>query len=199
MERELVMSGIGGQGIQLASSVLASAALAEKLEVQLFGSYGGMMRGGATEATLVIGDGSIEAPPTVSASWSVILMHHEYSEHALSTLRSGSVLFVDGSVIDPRGFSETSDVTLIEVPATSIAVDAGHAVAASMVMIGAYAAVTGIVGISALTEAARAALPPYRSQHAQLNDRAIAEGASCVRALSVPAWVGDALASGTHP
>ena len=29
----------------------------------MFGSYGGMMRGGNTEATLVFADGPIEAPP----------------------------------------------------------------------------------------------------------------------------------------
>ena len=57
MERELVMTGIGGQGIQLAAQVLARAALSEGRQVQLFGSYGGMMRGGNTEATVVVADG----------------------------------------------------------------------------------------------------------------------------------------------
>ena len=60
MERELLVTGIGGQGIQLAALVIARAALAEGREVQLFGSYGGMMRGGNTEATLVVADGSVE-------------------------------------------------------------------------------------------------------------------------------------------
>ena len=41
MERELVLSGIGGQGIQLAAQVVARAAIAEGKQVQLFGSYGG--------------------------------------------------------------------------------------------------------------------------------------------------------------
>jgi Pyruvate/2-oxoacid:ferredoxin oxidoreductase gamma subunit len=57
MERTLLMTGIGGQGIQLAAQVLVRAALAEGREVQLFGSYGGMMRGGNTEAAIVVGTG----------------------------------------------------------------------------------------------------------------------------------------------
>ena len=65
VERELLVTGIGGQGIQLAALVIARAALAEGREVQLFGSYGGMMRGGNTEATLVVADGPVESPPTV--------------------------------------------------------------------------------------------------------------------------------------
>ena len=51
MERELLLTGIGGQGVQLAAQVLARAAIAEGRSVQMFGSYGGMMRGGNTEAT----------------------------------------------------------------------------------------------------------------------------------------------------
>ena len=62
---ELLITGIGGQGVQLAAQVIASAVIAEGREVQLFGSYGGMMRGGNTEATLVVADGPIEAPPTI--------------------------------------------------------------------------------------------------------------------------------------
>ena len=56
MERELLMSGIGGQGVQLAAEVLAPAAITDGLDVQVFGSYGGMMRGGNTEATVVLAD-----------------------------------------------------------------------------------------------------------------------------------------------
>ena len=57
--------GSAGRAIQLAALVIARAALAEGREVQLFGSYGGMMRGGNTEATLVVADGPVESPPTV--------------------------------------------------------------------------------------------------------------------------------------
>jgi 2-oxoglutarate ferredoxin oxidoreductase subunit gamma len=189
MERELVMTGIGGQGIQLASSVLASAALADGREVQLFGSYGGMMRGGNTESTLVVADAPIEAPPTLGVSWSVIFMHHEYTDHARSVLRPGSVVFVNSDVAVLE--IERDDLVVVDVPATAIAIDQGNAMAASMVMLGSYAAATGIVTMSALTSAARSALPPYRSQHMALNDRAISAGASAVGYLSVPAWDRD--------
>ena len=73
------MTGIGGQGIQLAAQVLCRAALAEDRDVQLFGSYGGMMRGGNTDATIIVADGPVEAPPTVSRAWSALAMHHEHA------------------------------------------------------------------------------------------------------------------------
>ena len=45
-ERELLLTGIGGQGVQLAAQFVARAAVYDRREVMLFGSYGGMMRGG---------------------------------------------------------------------------------------------------------------------------------------------------------
>ena len=55
MERELLMTGIGGQGVQLAAQLIAKTATRFGRYAQLFGSYGGMMRGGNTDATLIIG------------------------------------------------------------------------------------------------------------------------------------------------
>jgi len=189
MERELVMSGIGGQGVQLASAVLAAAAFAEGREVQLFGSYAGMMRGGATEASVVFADGPLQAPPTLHASWSVILMHEEHAAHARGCLRDGSVLLVNSSVVHAGEFP--SGVKVVEVPATAIAGEVGHPMAASLVMAGAYARATGIVGLDALAQAAADCLPAYRAQHRALNEAAVAAGAGAVEPLVAAAWPGS--------
>ncbi len=186
MERELVLTGIGGQGIQLAATVMARAAVDEGHEVQVFGSYGGMMRGGATESTVVVADVPIEAPPTVATAWSVVLMHHEHADHARHCLVPGSVAFVNTSVV-PDG-SVSGDWAQVEVPASGLALEAGHVMAASMVMVGAYAAVTGLVRLRSLIHASEASLPPYRSQHAALNERALRAGFGAVEEGSFPAW-----------
>jgi 2-oxoacid:acceptor oxidoreductase gamma subunit (pyruvate/2-ketoisovalerate family) len=186
MERELLMTGIGGQGVQLAAQVVARAALTEGREVQLFGSYGGMMRGGATESTVVVADRPIEAPPTVETAWSVVFMHHEHADHARQCLAPGSVAFVNTSVV-PVG-SATGGHTVVEVPASDLALEVGHVMTASMVMIGAYAAVTGMVRLSSLVRASEASLPSYRSQHVALNDRALRAGFDAVEEGLWPAW-----------
>lgn len=185
MERELVMSGIGGQGVQLASSVLAAAAFAEGLEVQLFGSYGGMMRGGATEAALVFATDELSAPPTLSTAWSVILMHEDHADHARRCADPAGVLFVNSSIV---GAGAPAGTVVVEVPATAIAADLGHLMGASLIMAGAYAAATEIVGLDSLVAAAETALPPYRSHHRQLNVAAIAAGAAAVVPAVTPAW-----------
>ncbi len=185
------MTGIGGQGVQLAASVLAHAAMAEGRVVQVFGSYGGMMRGGNTEATVIVADGPIEAPPTVNATWSAILMHHEFADHALASLGSASVALVNSTVFD-HAVAEArlapTRCTVVDIPATAIAVDQGNVMAASMVMVGAYAAVTGIVAMSSLLAAASAALPSYRVQHVELNARALAAGFAAAPRHVSQAW-----------
>ena len=197
MERELVMSGIGGQGVQLASSVLAAAAFTEGLEVQLFGSYGGMMRGGATEAAVVFATAAIEAPPTLSSAWSVILLHHEHSTHARACIRAGTVVLVNSSVVEEP--VDVDGALVVPVPATAIATDTGHPMAASLVMVGAYAAATGIVSLDALTAAVGASLPPYRSQHRELNERAVSAGAAAIGRPLATAWPSGADAAASGP
>jgi Pyruvate/2-oxoacid:ferredoxin oxidoreductase gamma subunit len=185
VDRQLIMTGIGGQGVQLAAAVVARAALLEGRDVQVFGSYGGMMRGGATESTVVISDGSVESPPTVASTWSAVLMHHEHAAPVLVRLEPHGVLFVNTSVVDRPEVAR--GCTVIEVPANDIALTLGSAMAASMVMVGAYAAATGLVGLASLSAASRASLPSYRTQHAALNDEALRAGFGTV-ALTVPAW-----------
>ena len=174
MERELVLSGIGGQGIQLAAQVVARAAIAEGKQVQLFGSYGGMMRGGNTEATVVVGDEPVEAPPTVGSTWSAILMHHDYVEPTLGRLRPGSIVLRNSTVYE--GEVPVEGVELHDVPATELAVGVGNIMTATMVMTGAYARFTELIGMAALEQAVAASLPPYRTKHVELNVAALHAG-----------------------
>jgi 2-oxoglutarate ferredoxin oxidoreductase subunit gamma len=191
MERELIVTGIGGQGVQLAASVLAHAAAAEGRGVQLFGSYGGMMRGGDTTATLIVADGLVVAPPTVGSTWSAILMHHEHADAVIERLRPDSLAFVNTSIIE-----DTLDTGCATVPvaATDIATDLGNPLLAAMVMVGAYIAGTELVGLDAAVDAVADVLPPYRQQLVEPNGNAIRtgheQGQTVADAWSAPAEVG---------
>lgn len=182
----MLLTGIGGQGIQLAAQVLARAALTEGRDVQLFGSYGGMMRGGNTEATLVVADAPVEAPPTVDRAWSAVVMHHEFSAPTLARLGPGSVVFVNTTIV-AQGLGEDA-VDVVGVPVSDIAVDLGNVMTASMVMLGVYVTVTGLVALDAAIEAVAASLPSYRSKHVELNVRAINAGVDAAPATRVDAW-----------
>jgi Pyruvate/2-oxoacid:ferredoxin oxidoreductase gamma subunit len=185
VEREVLITGIGGQGIQLAAQVLARAATLEGRNVMYLGLYGGMMRGGNTDSTVVVADGPIAAPPVVSHSWSAIAMHDEYWEPIEPKLRPGGLVLVNDATFTTE---ITAPVTVLRVAATNAAADLGNPLAGSMVMLAAYAAITGIVERDALVEGMRESIPPYRTQHIEANERAIAAGWELVLAGEHPAW-----------
>ena len=176
MERELILTGIGGQGIQLAAAAVARAAVDEGREVQVFGSYGGMMPGGATESTVVVADGPVEARrrsgrPGRRSSCTTSTRARPGPPAA----RQRGAGQHDGGRPGARHRRPPWEVG--GVPATDLAVGAGHLLAASMVMIGAYAAVTGLVALESLVRPRRPrCFPPYRAQHAALNEPALRVG-----------------------
>jgi Pyruvate/2-oxoacid:ferredoxin oxidoreductase gamma subunit len=175
MERELLFTGIGGQGVQLAAQVIAHAAIAEGKQVQLFGSYGGMMRGGDTLATLVVSDQPVEAPPTVGSTWSAILMHHDYVEPTVARVRAGSIVLRNSTVYE--GEVRVDGIELRDIPATELAATTvGNVMTASMVMTGAYARITELISLDALKAAVGTCLPSYRSKHIELNVLALDTG-----------------------
>ena len=185
-ERELLLTGIGGQGVQLAAQLVARAAVTDRREVMLFGSYGGMMRGGNTDATVVVADGPILAPPTVPSAWSAIVMHHDYWSFVRDRLRPGSVVLVNTTVF--RGEVPREGLHVFDVPATDIAVDVGNIMAASVVMVGVLCALTGLVSLDGLLAAVPQSLPPYRTQHITLNQAALRAGFAAVERDLLPAW-----------
>jgi 2-oxoglutarate ferredoxin oxidoreductase subunit gamma len=185
VEREIIFTGIGGQGVQLAAKSLAYAAMREGRRVLMFGTYGGMMRGGDTDATVVLGQDSLVTPPVIDSAWAVVAMHH---------LSWGSV----GPKLRPDGFLLTNEHVFtgevdhpgraLAVAATRLATEAGTPQAGAMVALGSFAAATGIVALETLLAVAEEVLPPYRRQFAESNRRALALGHAQVERPMAPAW-----------
>jgi len=181
-----MLTGIGGQGVQLAAQVLARAATREGRNAMFFGVYGGTMRGGNTDSTLVVSDGEIAAPPIISRTWSAIVMHHQYWEPLRTKLRPNAVVLLNSTLFE--GELERDAYRVFEAPASQLAAELGNPMTGSMVMTGAYAGLTGLVGIDAAIEAMRESLPPYRQQHVEANERALRAGFEFIERRAAPAW-----------
>ena len=150
------------------------------------GTYGGTMRGGNTDASLVFADRPISSPPIVASAWSGLLMHHRFWEGTHVRLRTRAVLVVNAPIFDPD--IELAKYQVHAVPAVEIATANGSPLAAAMVMIGAYARLTGAVSLDALDAAMEQSLPSYRRKLLDTNVAALSAGYAHVPANRHPAW-----------
>ena len=186
MEREVLLSGIGGQGVQLAAQVLAVAAVDEGRDVQLFGSYGGMMRGGNTDATLVLADSRVQRrrrwtrpgrrrPCTTSSP----------GRPGGGRVRRRASSSSNSSVWEGRrpggphggGRARHRPGRRRRQRHRGGHGDAGRAVHRDRRRVA-----------RSLRDAARASVPAYRSQHLELNERALEIGAGALPGLVTEAW-----------
>jgi 2-oxoglutarate ferredoxin oxidoreductase subunit gamma len=187
MEREVMFTGVGGQGVQIASKALATAAIDEGRQVMLVPRYGGGMRGGMTNAEVTIGDAPLRALPVATAAWSAYAMDPSYWSTIQPNLRPGAVVVLNSSLFAIP--VDVPEATVFEVPASDVATELGSPMGAGFVLLGAFVAVTGLVSVDSIVTAMRQLVPSYRVQHLEANERAIRAGAEQVPALAAPAWV----------
>lgn len=188
-----MLTGIGGQGIQLTAKTLATAAVAEGRHVMLLGHYAGAMRGGQTDASVVLGDEPLRTLPIVQEAWAGIVMHDAYWPSTKERIRPGGVVVVNSSLV---GDVDRDDCHVVGVPATQIATDNGAPMTAGYVLISAFAAVTSLVGVEAMVEAMRELVPPYRTQHLEANEHAIRTGFDRAADADLAAWQRPVAAGG---
>jgi 2-oxoglutarate ferredoxin oxidoreductase subunit gamma len=174
MEREVIVTGIGGQGIQLLAKTLALAATRAGYHAMLSADYGGEMRGGPSKASVVVGDEPLRALPVLASAWSAIVAHHRFSEPVLARLRPGGPVIANVPLVDPAALPDGMDVHTVDAAAVAKSVGAPQAV--GFVLLGAYNAVARMVEPEALAAAMEELLPPYRRQHAPANRRALEAG-----------------------
>ena len=189
-EREVLFTGVGGQGVQIVSKALAMAAVAEGREALLLPQYGGGMRGSKTNAELTVGEAPLRALPVVIDAWSAFVMDPSFWETIRPKLAPGALVVVNSSLFHLP--VSVDDAHVFEVPASDIAAELGSPMSAAFVLVAAFAAVTGIVAIPSLVAAMRELVPPYRVQHVAANEAAIEAGAHAAPALAAPAWPGVA-------
>ena len=186
MEREIFLTGIGGQGVQLAAKILALAATLEGRRVMSLGTYGGTMRGGNTDGTVVIADCEITSPPIVSRGWAALVVHPQFFAPVRCKLRPDSIVVMDADLApDDR---DASGFTTFPISAAAIARDIGAPMAGALVLLAAFCGTSELVALDSLVSAMREAIPPYRTQHIEANTKALEVGYASLPRGGAVAW-----------
>jgi 2-oxoglutarate ferredoxin oxidoreductase subunit gamma len=186
VHREVMLTGIGGQGIQLCAKTLAGAAVAEGREAMFLGHYSSAIRGGQTDASVVVGDPPLRTLPILESAWSAFVMSPDYWADTRDLIRPGGAIVINGSLVDGV---DRPDCQLFVVPAGSIAAELAAPMSAGYVLLGAYAAITGLVGIESLVEVMRQLVPSYRTEHLIKNEAALRAGHETGPPGAAAAWM----------
>ena len=179
MERELVWAGIGGQGVQLASKVLAHAANDEGKHAMHFAVFKGSMRGGSCECTVVSGTRELNVPPIVQRTWSAIAMHPAQFADLQQRVKANGLFVVNDSVVSEPVTRE--DITAYRIPLSGIAEEMDFLLGVSMVALGAYLELTQFASRDAVVHALQELIPAYRQKHIDSNLKAIDKGMAYVK------------------
>ncbi len=181
----MIITGVGGQGVQLCAKVLANAAVADGRHVMLSSYFGGEMRGGRTEATVITREGAIVGlPPIVPRLEAVIVLHPAFLADATPRLGDAPLVVADAWTW-PDEAEPASAGRIVRVPAREIAAGLGVPVAAGLALVGAFAELTGVASAAALDGAVRQLVPAHRAEAVQANVAALAAGADAVRGTPV--------------
>lgn len=175
----LRLSGFGGQGIILASVILAKAAVEQDgIHATQTQSYGAESRGGACMANVVLSDQKIDYPEPEELDVLVVMSQAALDRH-IGELRPDGTLIVDSDMVTqlPPGFAGP----VFKIPATRTAsVELGRRVVANMMMLGATSRLTQAVSIEGLIAAMESSVPPHTLD---LNRRAIQAGVASAEEL----------------
>lgn len=174
MQKEVIISGFGGQGALFAGQLLAYTALEQGLHVTWYPSYGPEMRGGTAHCTVILGDEEIGSP-VVKNPTGVIVMNIPSLERYETLVAPGGYLVVNTSLVDRD--PEREDITVILVPAVEIAEELGDKRLANLVLLGALMQRMGSLTIEQIGSALGRHIPEHRRNLLEANILALAKGA----------------------
>lgn len=147
MDEELIIGGLGGQGILFLGRLVAEAAFREGHEVVYMPSYGAEKRGGTVWCHVTISDEKIGAlfitRPTVA-----IAMNPASLLKLEPAMRPRSRLVVNQSLVSAR--VSRPDIDVVYVPATELGTELGDSAVGNLVALGALLANRPVVALSSI-------------------------------------------------
>ena len=178
MERSVVISGFGGQGVILAGKILAQAGMNHGLEVTWLPSYGPEMRGGTANCTVVLSDEPVGSP-IVDEPTAVVALNRPSLDKFEPIVAAGGAVVVNASLIERHVTRDDIDAHYVRV--NDIALEAGSARAINMVALGAYLKATGIVPLEVVKSTMTQMLEESgKAKFVPLNEQALERGYDAV-------------------
>jgi 2-oxoglutarate ferredoxin oxidoreductase subunit gamma len=154
---EILIGGVGGQGVVLSGILLGTAAtLFEGKQAVQTQSYSSELRGGSARAEVIISDERV-SDPEVRKPDVLILMAEDAVPRYLHKVRPGGLVAVDSDLVKSL---ESGNYEILQVPATSIAEkEMGNIVVANLIILGALIKKTELLSVGSMEKAIEMSVP----------------------------------------
>lgn len=180
---EIQISGFGGQGIVLAGYIVGKAiSIYDKKSASMTRSYGPEARGGACSSGVVVSDdNTLVDYPKVEQPDVLVTMSQEAYNTYIDRLKSGGILIYDADLVTLQ--PSRDDIKTFPVSATRLAdEELGKRIVANVVMLGAFARITGLVSEDSMLQAIKTTV---KKDYVELNERAFQLGLKAAESLEV--------------
>ena len=162
-ERQVFITGFGGQGIVMAGDILGKAAtLYDRRHATMMQTYGPEARGGSCSSQVIISDREILFPSIREPEVLICMSQEGYTNNVTNLRRRGTLIW-DTDLVKSR--KAAAGLTTYNIPATRFAEELGNAMMANIVMLGFLAAVENVVSAGALRDAVADSVPPATKEN----------------------------------
>jgi 2-oxoglutarate ferredoxin oxidoreductase subunit gamma len=169
MKKEIRICGFGGQGVILAGFIIGKAAsVFQNYQAVQSQSYGPEARGGAARSEIIISDEKIGYPRPLGVDV-LLAMSQESFDLYRGDIRDDTIIVVDPDLIRNHDIGRP----LYKVHALKIAEELGNKIVTNIVMVGAFASVSGILKTEAVKESVIDSVP---KRFTELNIKAFERG-----------------------
>ena len=171
----LIFAGYGGQGLLTLGEIVATIAMKKGKHVTWMPSYGPEMRGGTANCAVIISDKLIGSPIVLSRIDTLFAMSQASVDKFVPKMNPGGLVFMNSSLVVNK--PARTDVKLVEIDATNIAVAVGNIRVANMAMLSGLIKHTDMVNLEDVKNVLEERFKGARSaQLIPLNLKAIEEG-----------------------
>lgn len=136
MTKRIVISGFGGQGVLTLGNVIAEIGLNKGLHVTWMPSYGAEMRGGTANCSVILSDKIIGSPMVQNKIDILCAMNQPSVDKFLPKIKDDALAIINTSIVTDKITHDTA--TILGIDATNLAVKAGNARVANMVMLAGF-------------------------------------------------------------
>lgn len=147
MLSEIIIAGSGGQGIQFAGQVLARAAVRKGWQATYVPAYGAERRGGPSFCLVVISDQPVYSPVFSQPGVLLCLDQRGRNQYGAS-VRADGLILADRELASEAAAGEQARVELIAASSLAELVCPGGA--SNLVLLAAYACLSGMVDLETL-------------------------------------------------